>query len=64
MKQNKNNKQSIEELYLKANRRAEREMELERNGKWVAVDRPHKSVKYYDRKRNKRLCKDIVSNSI
>lgn len=47
----KNKKISFEELYIKANRKAQREIELERNGgRWIAVDRPHKNKKKYDRK--------------
>ena len=52
----KNKKISFEELYIKANRKAQREIELERNGgRWIAVDRPHKNKKKYDRKRDKKF---------
>ncbi|MCD8207849.1 MAG: hypothetical protein LUD72_07920 [Bacteroidales bacterium] len=38
----------------KAFRRANRDLEHERNGgRWIAVDRPHKNKKVYDRKRDK-----------
>ena len=41
------------EEYVKANRKASREIELERNVGWVAVSRPHKNRKKYDRKYEK-----------
>lgn len=42
--------------YLKANRKAARELELEQNGgRWIAVNRPHKNKKQYDRKRDRRV---------
>lgn len=51
MKKKKNN-----EVYIKACRKAEREIELERNGmRWISIDRPHKNKKKYDRKRDKRV---------
>lgn len=41
--------------YIKANKRLAREEELQRNGgRWVAKDRPHKNLKKYDRKRDKK----------
>lgn len=44
------------EDYLNAQRKASRELELERNGgRWIAVDRPHKNKKHYDRKRDRRV---------
>ena len=43
--------------YIKANKALSRLEELERNGgRWVAVDRPHKNKKKYDRKRDKKNC--------
>lgn len=43
------------EDYIKANKRLAREEELQRNGgRWVAKDRPHKNLKKYDRKRDKK----------
>lgn len=43
------------EDYVKANRKASREEELERNGgRWVAKDRPHKNKKAYNRKEGKK----------
>lgn len=51
----KNKIGSIED-YIKANRKASREEELERNGgRWVAKDRPHKNKKAYNRKEGKRI---------
>lgn len=44
------------EEYRRINRSISRLEELERNGwKWVAVDRPHKNKKAYDRKRDRRV---------
>lgn len=41
---------------LEAFKKANRELELERNGgRWAAVDRPHKNRKKYDRNRQERL---------
>ena len=43
------------EDYIKVNKRLAREEELQRNGgRWVAKDRPHKNLKKYDRKRDKK----------
>ena len=45
--------------YVKVNRSLSRIEELERNGwRWVAKDRPHKSKKIYDRKRDRRVNSD------
>lgn len=42
--------------YLKTNKALARLEELERNGgRWIAVDRPHKNKKAYDRKRDKKV---------
>lgn len=41
--------------YIKVNKKLAREEELSRNGgRWVAKDRPHKNLKKYDRKRDKK----------
>lgn len=41
--------------YIKANKKLAREEELARNGgRWIAKDRPHKNLKKYDRKRDKK----------
>lgn len=43
------------EDYIKANKKLAREEELQRNGgRWVAKDRPHKNLKKYDRKRDRK----------
>ena len=43
------------EDYIKANKKLAREEELARNGgRWIAKDRPHKNLKKYDRKRDKK----------
>ena len=42
---------TIGEDYLKIQRKLSREIELERNGgRWISVNRPHKSKKDYNRK--------------
>lgn len=44
------------EDYIKANRKASREIELEANGgKWVAKNKIHKSKKAYNRKEGKHV---------
>jgi hypothetical protein len=50
-------KKKITEVdYLLANRAANREIEMERNGgHWTAINRPHKNKKKYDRKRDRKL---------
>lgn len=41
--------------YIKINKKLAREEELRINGgRWVAKDRPHKNLKKYDRKRDKK----------
>ena len=58
MSKSKNKKKPIiiGEDYIKIQRKLNREIELERNGgRWVAVNRTHKSKKYYDRKRDKKV---------
>ena len=52
------------EDYIKANKKLAREEELERNGgRWVAKDRPHKNLKKYDRKRDKKNYNSFLSLS-
>lgn len=42
--------------YLKIQRKLNRELELERNGgRWISINRVHKSKKAYDRKRDKKV---------
>ena len=58
MSKSKNKKKPIiiGEDYIKIQRKLNREIELERNGgRWVAVNRTHKSKKDYDRKRDKKV---------
>ena len=51
MGKKKKKKNNIQEDIIKAMRKANREIELERNGgRWIAVNRPHKNKKKYDRK--------------
>ena len=51
-------KKKITEVdYLLANRAANREIEMERNGgHWIAINLPHKNKKKYDRKRDRKFC--------
>lgn len=59
----KNKKMTIGlDNYIKANKRLAREEELQRNGgRWVAKDRPHKNLKKYDRKRDKKNIGSFLS---
>ena len=42
--------------YIKMQRKLNRELELEKNGgRWISVNRIHKSKKAYDRKRDKKV---------
>lgn len=53
MEMKRRKKNNIQEDVIKAMRKANREIELERNGgRWIAVNRPHKDKKKYDRKRD------------
>lgn len=46
----------IGEDFLTINKKINREIELERNGgHWIAIDRPHKNKKKYNRKRDKKI---------
>lgn len=48
--------------YIKVQKKINREIELERNGgRWIAVDRPHKNKKAYNRKRDKKINYDNLS---
>ena len=56
MKKIKKQKMQIGDDYLKIQRKINREIELERNGgRWIAIDRPWKNKKAYDRKRDKKI---------
>lgn len=47
----KKKKNLIDEDCVKAFRKANREIEMERNGgRWIAIDRPHRNKKKYYRK--------------
>lgn len=49
-------KKNINDDVIKAFKKANRELQFERNGggQWVSVNRPHKNKKKYDRKRDKK----------
>ena len=48
---------------IKAFKKANREIENERNGgHWIAIDRPHKNKKKYNRKTNKKELHDICGS--
>lgn len=54
-------KQTQEEIFLKAFKRANREIEMERNdGKWVATHRIWKNKKAYNRKRDRKCNTDYL----
>jgi len=57
MAKKKKKKQSQEEIFLKALRKSNREIQFLRNGggQWVAQNRVWKSKKCYDRKRDKKV---------
>ena len=56
MGKKKKKKNNIQEDVIKTMRKANREIELERNGgRWIAVNRPHKNKKKYDRKRDSKV---------
>lgn len=57
MKKIKKQKMTItSEEYIRINRMMSRKEELEKNGgRWVAVNRPHKNKKKYDRKRDRKI---------
>lgn len=56
-KKNKNKKKISfgEEDYIKANKKLAREEEYSWHIGWVAVDRPHKNKKLYNRKRDRKI---------
>lgn len=56
----KSKKKNEYEIAIKAMKKTNREIELERNGgRWIAVNRPHKNKKKYDRKRDKKINIDL-----
>lgn len=50
-------KKTLQDDVIKAFKKANRELQFERNGggQFVAVNRPHKNKKKYDRKRDKKV---------
>lgn len=52
----KTKKKNINDSVIKAMKKANRELQFERNGggQWVAVNRPHKNKKKYNRKWDKK----------
>lgn len=56
MRQKKKKKTSSFDVYIKANKKINREIELERNGgRWIAIDRPHRNKKKYYRKNKHKM---------
>ena len=52
----KKKKTSSFDVYIKANKKINREIELERNGgRWIAIDRPHRNKKKYYRKNKHKM---------
>lgn len=49
-------KKNLNDDVIKAFKKANRELQFERNGggQWVSINRPHKNKKKYDRKRDKK----------
>ena len=49
-------KKNLNDDVIKAFKKANRELQFDRNGggQWVSVNRPHKNKKKYDRKRDKK----------
>lgn len=62
MKKKKKKQANQIEDVIKAFRKANREIELERNGgRWIAVNRPHKNKKKYNRKRDSKIDLESLS---
>ena len=63
----KTKEKNIDDSVIKAMKKANRELQFERNGggQWIAVNRPHKNKKKYNRKRDKKnydlSCHDIYA---
>lgn len=56
MKKHRKQNMTIGDDYVKVQKKLNRELELERNGgRWIAVDRPWKNKKLYDRKRDRKI---------
>jgi hypothetical protein len=61
MAKKRKKKVSEQEMFIKAFRKANRELEMERNdGKWVATKRVWKNKKAYDRKRDRKFNTDYL----
>lgn len=59
MAHKKRKKLSEQEIFLKAFKKANREIEMERNdGKWVCTHRIWKNKKVYNRKRDRKIDSD------
>ena len=59
MAHKKRKKLSEEEIFLKAFKKANRDIEMERNdGKWIATHRVWKNKKVYNRKRDRKIDSD------
>ena len=59
MTHKKRKKLSEQEIFLKAFKKANREIEMERNdGKWIATHRVWKNKKAYNRKRDRKIDSD------
>lgn len=59
MAHKKRKKLSEQEIFLKAFKKANREIEMERNdGKWIATTRIWKNKKAYNRKRDRKIDSD------
>ena len=59
MAHKKKKKQTEQEMFLKAFKKANREIELERNdGKWVSTHRIWQNKKKYNRKRDRKCLTD------
>ena len=55
---------NIKKDVITAFKKANRSIENERNGgRWIAIDRPHKNKKKYDRKNNKKESSKIIDDS-
>jgi hypothetical protein len=60
----KHKKINFNDEYIRINKEINRNLELERNGgRWIAVNRPHKNKKKYDRKQNKKELSNQIDNS-
>lgn len=64
MKKKTNKSKITQDDYVKAMKKVNREIELEKNGgRWISVTRPHKNKKTYDRKQNKKELSKMLDGS-